>query len=84
MLLRLLQSVEAGQALAELAAGVGRAPVLGPPHRLRDLVGELQRPERLLEAPELWPSAVEELMRFESPVAEGYRKTLLHVEQASH
>lgn len=38
---------------------------------------------RLLEAPEIWPSAVEELMRFESPVSEGYRKTVEEVELPS-
>jgi cytochrome P450 len=39
--------------------------------------------QRLLDAPKIWPSAVEELMRFESPVAEGYRKTVAEIELPS-
>jgi len=38
---------------------------------------------RIVEKPEILPSAIEELMRFESPVAEGYRKTVKPVELPS-
>jgi cytochrome P450 len=38
---------------------------------------------RIIDQPEILPSAVEELMRFESPVSEGYRKTIEAVELPS-
>ncbi|MEE2776151.1 MAG: cytochrome P450 [Acidobacteriota bacterium] len=34
----------------------------------------------ILEDPGRWPSAIEELLRFESPVADGYRKPLVDIE----
>jgi cytochrome P450 len=39
--------------------------------------------KRILEDPALWPSAIEELMRFESPVTGGSRKALADVQLES-
>jgi cytochrome P450 len=51
------------------------------------ILGHLARnPERreiLLADPSMWPAAIEELMRFESPVTQGFRHVVEDVELAS-
>lgn len=50
---------------------------------LAHLARHPDRRARLLAEPSLWPSAIEELMRFESPVAQGFRHVVEDVELPS-
>ena len=50
---------------------------------LAHLARNPERRAQLLAEPELWPSAIEELMRFESPVTQGFRHVVEDVELPS-
>jgi cytochrome P450 len=50
---------------------------------LAHLARHPDRRARLLAEPALWPSAIEELMRFESPVTQGFRHVVEDVELPS-
>ena len=50
---------------------------------LAHLARNPERRAQLLAQPDLWPSAIEELMRFESPVTQGFRHVVEDVELPS-
>ncbi len=50
---------------------------------LANLARNPERRDALLAEPSLWPSAIEELMRFESPVTQGFRHVVEDVELPS-
>ncbi len=50
---------------------------------LANLARNPHRRKQLLAEPALWPSAIEELMRFESPVTQGFRHVVEDVELPS-
>jgi len=50
---------------------------------LAHLARNPDRRRQLLAHPELWPSAIEEMMRFESPVTQGFRHVVEDVELPS-
>jgi cytochrome P450 len=50
---------------------------------LAHLARHPERRRAILDRPELWPSAIEELMRYESPVTTGFRHTVADVELPS-